>query len=294
MEYGLALGGGGTRGAAHVGVLKALWEEQLLPTAIAGTSAGSIAAGLYAAGMSLPDMCDSVNHLSRHGLSYLDLDCPGILKMIPQMVMHRNASLTGFIKGTKLLNYFCGLTGSCFLSDSNIKTVIPAVDLKSGNTVVFTNAKNPHPLDHVVWENRGKLCEILMASASVPTVFQPRDLFSYFLVDGGITNNLPTDLLTAAGESLVIAVDVGADYTALPHTSIFEIASHSLSIMERNLKDCTSQNEVLLLKPPLPETAGLLTFEYMSDCMEIGYTYTKQMAPQIRNTLALHQACNHL
>ncbi|MEG2700053.1 MAG: patatin-like phospholipase family protein, partial [Hungatella sp.] len=58
MSYGLALSGGGTRGAAHVGILKALEEANLLPNSIAGTSAGSIAAGLYASGMSITEMCD--------------------------------------------------------------------------------------------------------------------------------------------------------------------------------------------------------------------------------------------
>lgn len=56
MHYGLALSGGGTRGAAHVGVLKALEEAGLLPDAVAGTSAGSIAAGLYASGMQIHEM----------------------------------------------------------------------------------------------------------------------------------------------------------------------------------------------------------------------------------------------
>ena len=67
MSYGLALAGGGARGAAHAGVLLALKEANLLPEAIGGTSAGSIAAGLFACGMEPEEQCDLVHYLSNHG-----------------------------------------------------------------------------------------------------------------------------------------------------------------------------------------------------------------------------------
>lgn len=109
---------------------------------------------------------------------------------------------------------------------------------------------------------------------------------NYQLVDGGVTNNLPVDLLAAADEKRIIAVDLGDDYKKPANNSIFEVSLHSFSIMSRDLKDCLSQKELLLLKPSLPDEAGLLTFEYMTDCMEAGYQYTKKMIPRIKEVLS--------
>ncbi len=74
MGFGIALSGGGTRGAAHVGVLCALEEEGLRPTSVAGTSAGSIVAGLYALGMSGQEMKDRIYELARQGTKLIDPD----------------------------------------------------------------------------------------------------------------------------------------------------------------------------------------------------------------------------
>lgn len=110
MHYGLALSGGGTRGAAHVGVLKALEEARLLPDAVAGTSAGSIAAGLYASGMPVSEMEKAVRQLAAHGNDYLDPDYSGIMEFVPRLLTGRKISLQGYIKGDKLLSYLCELT----------------------------------------------------------------------------------------------------------------------------------------------------------------------------------------
>lgn len=285
MSYGLSLAGGGTRGAAHVGLLKALKEENLLPDAISGTSAGSIIAGLYAAGMDIDEMCEVIVYLSKHGKYLMDLDLKGLILLIPQMLAGRPASLTGLIKGNRLVRLFCGLVGDMEIGQVPMRLVIPAVDLKTGNTIVYTNSLSTRPMEHVVWERQGRLCEIIMASCSVPAVFQPRHLGNYCLVDGGVSSNLPVDLLIAAGVRNIVAADIGEDYETPHDTNIMEIASHSFSIMSRNLKDCMSSGERLLLKPQLPKGAGLLTFRYMADCMEAGYQYGKQHADKIRRIM---------
>lgn len=285
MNYGLALAGGGTRGAAHVGVLKALAEENLLPTSIAGTSAGSIVAGLYASGLCIDKIYEAVSYLTHHGLSYLDPDYLGLIQFIPQILLKKETSLTGLLKGNKMLHFLHGLVGDKTILDLPICTVIPAVDIKTGNTIAFTNFKSTSKIENVIWEKNGFLCDIMMASSSVPSVFCPRKINEYCLVDGGVTNNLPVDILIAAGEKKVIAVDIGVDYETPHDNSIMEIVSHSFSIMSRSLKDCMSSGEILLLNPPLPKDAGLLTFQLMEDCVEKGYQYTKKKIPEIKKRL---------
>ncbi len=291
LDYGLVFAGGGARGAAHVGVLLALEEERFLPDCAAGASAGAIVAGLYAAGLDLGTMKEAVLWLSKHGKSYLDPDIIQLIRLVPQIFMRGDLSLTGLLKGNRLMRFLCDLTENRSLEETVYKLLIPAVDIKSGNTIVFTNMiEGPLPSralhqEHTSWERSGTLCEIMMASASVPAVFQPRRMNGYCLVDGGVTNNLPVDLLIAAGKKRVIGVDIGADYKMSHDNSIIEISSHSFSIMSRELKDCRSSGEILMLKPPLKQGAGLLTFEQMEACMEDGYLYTKRQMPKIRRVL---------
>lgn len=289
--YALALSGGGTRGAAHVGALTALEEAGLLPNQAAGASAGGIVAGLYSAGVEIGQMRETVRWLSRHGNALLDPDVRGLFFFLPQLLAGKEVSLKGLLKGNRLSGFLWELTGGMELTQAPKGLLIPAVDLNSGDTVVFTNLFQkdiPYSAlhqEHVRWERTGLLSDIMTASASVPAVFSPRQMKGLCLVDGGVTNNLPVDLLIAAGVSRVLAVDTGAAYEPPPSASIMETASHSFSIMSRELKDCRSRGELLLLKPRLSPKAGLLTFGQMEQCMEEGYAYTKQMMPRIRRAL---------
>lgn len=293
VDYGLALAGGGVRGAAHVGVLMALEEEGILPKRIAGASAGSIVAGLYASGMEVKELRDEVLWLGKHGKWYLDPNVAGILMLIPQILTGRPVGLAGILKGNHLMEYLCDLTGRVRIEDAARGILIPAVDLISGDTVVYTNLFRERNLgvralrqEHVRWEGRGTLGEIMMASSSVPTVFSPRQIGKYRLVDGGVTNNLPVDLLIATGEDCVIAVDIGTEYEAPDDNSMIEVATHSFSIMSRELKNCRSSGERLLLKPRLKAGAGLLSFSCMEDCMEQGYHDTKEKMEKIKQVLS--------
>lgn len=292
MSYGLALAGGGTRGAAHAGVLLALKEENLLPDYIAGTSAGSIAAGCFASGMEPEDLCQMVSYLSKYGTDYLDPDIKGLLMLVPQFMLHRKVSLDGLLRGSRMTRYFGTITKNQTIEAISFPLLIPSVDLITGDTICFTNIKNknlirrPKPsAGELKWEYRGKLGDIMMASCSVPGVFRPMKIGGCCLVDGGVTNNLPVDLLIEAGVEKVVAVDIGSGYEMLEEECVFEILSHSFSIMSENLKECRSQGEIFLLRPQITNKAGLLTFAYMEECMEAAYSYTKKNSGRIRRTI---------
>lgn len=292
INYGLALAGGGTRGAAHVGVLTALEEAGLLPNRIAGTSAGSIAAGLYAAGMPIKEMREMVKWFDRHGKKMMDVDIPGLLFLLPELLFKKKTKLGGLMKGERLKQLLCDLTNGLEIQGNCRGVLIPTVDLYSGDTIVFTNLINEEKLpllasqqENVKWEKTGRICDIMMASSAVPGVFYPQKIKDYMLVDGGVTDNLPVNLLAATGEDTILAVDVGADYQKPYMDSVIETIFHSFTIMGRGLKNCRSMGEVMLLKPELNKKAGLLTFECMERCMEEGYKYTVRILPQIRKAI---------
>lgn len=290
MDYGLALGGGGTRGAAHVGVLLALKEEGVLPSSIAGTSAGSIVAGCFASGMEPEELWETVLYLQKYGRNYLDPEIAGLALLLPQILLRKTPYLSGLLKGRRLNRLLCTLTDKKVFEKLDFPVLIPAVDIKTGDTICFTNmkgqrAKKNHPFKGCVqWIEQGRLCDAMMASSSVPGVFSPFKMSGYILVDGGVTDNLPVNLMIAAGVKEVMAVDVGTNYEMPNDDCIFEIVSHSFSIMSGSLKECHSKGERLLLKPKITEKAGLLTFQHMEQCMEEAYFDTKKMADTIRKT----------
>lgn len=283
MALGLALAGGGIRGAAHVGVLLALEECGMKPDAVAGTSAGGIIAGLYAAGMSAERLRDLVLDISQTGAALADPDIAGILALAPGLLFRKCSACSGLLKGDRMENYLNEITGGIFMPELPIRTVIPAVDLCTGQTVAFTNTIFGTKIaPGVKWFTGARLCEAMRATSAIPAVFRPKFLADMCLVDGGVADVLPVDLLIAAGEPNVLAVDVSECYKMPERINLLEVASHSLSIMETRLRQCVTRGEKLLLNPDLPETSGVLNLPQMPECMEAGYRATLDAMPRIK------------
>lgn len=283
MSFGLALAGGGCRGAAHVGVITALSEYNLLPSSIAGTSAGGIVAGLFACGKSPKELQDIVVQLSKHGHGLIDPNIKGFVKAVGQLITKRPLTMSGLIKGDRLEKYLASITNFSNIKTMPIKTVITAVDINSGNTIAYTSQiPSTKPIDGLVWETNIPLYKAMRASASVPAVFCPKFLGPLCLVDGGVTDMLPVNVLMSAGEKNILAVDISETYLPPQHHNIMDITSHSLTIMSNKLMGLTSTGERLLLKPNLPEKANLFAFDQMVACMDAGYDAAIKMMPTIK------------
>jgi NTE family protein len=178
-RIGLALGGGGARGWAHIGVLKALTRAGIVPDVISGTSVGALVGGLHLAGR-----LDVLEGWSR-GLtkfkiaSYLDFRVGG-----------------GMIGGHRL---------SAVLREHLGKVTIEA--LPKPFTCVATDLLTGHE----VWLRKGDLVEMLRASFSLPGLFSPVEVDGRWLVDGALVNPLPVSVCRAMGAHVIIAVNLNAD-----------------------------------------------------------------------------------
>ncbi len=284
MDYAIALSGGGTRGAAHVGVMCALEEADILPRAVSGTSAGSIVAGLYASGMKPSRMRREIETLSKAGRTIVDVDYAGIVSSLVRFILHKSVTLPGFLKGDKLEAYLNELTGGVELSQLTMKTVITAVDLYSRKTIAYVNTLDDvQVFRNVIWRSDVRLSEAMRASCAVPAYFRPKMTDGMCLVDGGVTDVVPVDLLIAAGEQRVLGVDVSANYPLDRNANFIEISNQSLSVLMACLSEYRASGEKLMLIPKLPEAAGLLTFDQMLQCMDVGYEETKKSIPLIKS-----------
>jgi NTE family protein len=283
MSFGIALAGGGIRGAAHVGVLMALEESGMKPSSVAGTSAGGIIAGLYASGTSPRRLREIVLEMTKKGVLLADPDVLGILSIAPGLLKLRPCRCSGLLKGSLMEKYLDGVTGGREMRALSMRTVIPAVDLRTSQTIAFTNSLfGLQPVADVKWFTQARVSEAMRATSALPVVFKPKELDGMCLVDGGVADVLPVDLLVAAGEPNVLAVDVSANYKMPEHVDLLSVGSHSLGIMGTRLRQCMTHGEEFLLNPSLPDTNGVLNLSQMEECMEAGYASAKKVMPIIR------------
>jgi len=248
-SVGLVLSGGGAKGLAHIGVLKILDSLQIPVDYIAGTSMGGIIGGLYAIGYSGLE----IEKISRHSnwqelfsdspprefLSYLEKEDDSRFQATLGLEGFTPVQPSGFIQGQRISLKFSSLTLSAEYIKNFDDFFIPfrcvAADLISGKEVIL---------------KQGSLSKAMRATMSIPTIFSPVEWGDSLLVDGGVLNNLPVDIIREMGAEFVIAVDVG-DY----HNDRKELQSmlkvleqtFNLPLQERILKHQQMSN--LLIQP---------------------------------------------
>ncbi|MDJ0938236.1 MAG: patatin-like phospholipase family protein [Woeseiaceae bacterium] len=235
LRVGLVLGGGGARGAAHIGVLQELERLKVPVDAIAGTSMGAIVGGLYASGYSANDLVEIVSTMDWSGTL---ADSPNRADMsfrrkqddeqfpIPFEIGVKNGTLNlpqGVIQGHKLGLLLRELT--LHVSDVRDFDELPipfravASDIVSGEAFVM---------------GEGDLADAIRASMSVPAAFAPVTIGDRLLVDGGLVGNLPVDVIRTMDVDVVIAVDVEFPlYEKEDLGSVLAISEQMLTILIR-------------------------------------------------------------
>jgi NTE family protein len=208
---GLALGAGSARGLAHIGVLKVIEREKIPISVIAGTSAGSLIGGLFAAGKSTTELEDLIVDAD------LRLWTKVFLPTFPR---------GGLVDGKRISEFAATLIGNVEIEALPIRYAAVATDFISGEEVVI---------------RQGPLREAIRASTSLPGIFSPLWHNKHLLCDGGLVNPVPVDICRQLGADFVIAVNVN------PRQSIAatEIAVQSDSLAEQTKKGETLEEKLL-------------------------------------------------
>ncbi len=193
MNLGIALGGGGVRGLAHVPILQVLDDLQVRPALIAGTSMGAIVGALYASGMSAREIREVIaRRLILKNDTWRDVieKREDLLKWV--YAFKPDFSGSGLINAEGILNSLLNEIKVDSFEDLDIPLLVVAADYWSAEEVVF---------------HEGRLLPPIQASMAVPGVFSPVSIEGRILVDGGVVNLLPYDLLTSRAD-FIIAVNV--------------------------------------------------------------------------------------
>ena len=252
----LALGGGASKGFAHIGIIKVLKENNIPVKVVTGTSAGSIVGSLYASGMS-PDRLE----LEAEILGKTDL-------------VDLTLSSSGFIKGEKLQNYINYKVGNRSIQQFPIKFAAVATDFESGKAVAF---------------NRGNVGQAVRASASIPNVFQPTLIGGRRYVDGGLSQPVPVSAAKKQGANFIIAVDISARPVKNVNKSFFSYLDQTFNVMSIPLLQHELGQANVVIKPKVLEMGSIGGFDQKRRAIQLGEEAARAALPEIKRKLAAYQ-----
>jgi len=247
-ETGLALGGGAARGWAHIGVIRALRENNIRITHIAGTSIGAFV-GAFAATGRLDD-------LEREILAFDWKQGLGYFASVP--------SRTGMLNGRRITDFLGEHLGSINLTETRIPLRTVATDLRNGNEVVLHDCG---------------LIKAVRASIAVPGIFTPVEHNGRLLVDGGLVNPVPVNIVRQMGARHVVAVDLNrvSDDPNTPilkseDPNVLEIIGASANIIEAGLtRSRLAVDPPDVLVRPRLEHISFLEFNRGQEALQVGY-----------------------
>lgn len=292
MKIGLALSGGGIRGLAHAGVLKALEENNIKIDIIGGTSAGSMISTLYAIGYTPDEIyeCFEENYNKILGNNKFH-----IFNGIKSIICKKGIT-SGLKKGDKIEKIFNKLALEKNIDDiSKIKMpiVIPTVDILEAKEYIFTNyipiRKNtasigPDDERQTKYINHVSIGKAIRASSSFPAMFDLcTTIDKHTFIDGGTLDNVPTVEVRKQGADKVIAVKFGED-TIDENSNMIDIVMRTIDIMGNKIieKDLESSDFVLNIHT---DKVGLLEVDKMKKCFGSGYNAVNKNIDKIKQII---------
>jgi NTE family protein len=275
LKVGLALGSGGARGLTHLGVIDSLASAGIKIDFVAGASVGALVGAFLAAGK-LDELVSFIAPMTlKESLRLADIMFP----------------TSGLIEGKRIEQFLRDRLGAVRIEDLPIPFACVATDFYTGREVIL---------------NRGDLVRAVRASISIPGVFKPVPVDGTLLVDGGVVNPVPVQVVRDLGAEFIIAVDICPEITKkmtaerltidrgdkksgasresevkLPN--VFEIIMGSITIMESQIVDMRMKAERpdLVVKPRV-EDIGTFDFYRYREGVDRGITAAEQVMPRIR------------
>lgn len=266
MSFGIALGGGGARGLAHIGVLEVLEEHGIRPRCVAGTSIGAVVGALYCLQGSAHGLREKAGQMiSSDEFSDLKLD-KFYTRSDNIIARFRHDLFEKFYLGSLLFKrshsqyeatrrIFANMLGQKTFDDCAIGFVCNALDIQSGEEVVF---------------RRGPLAEAVWASCAIPGIFPPCAQGERLLVDGGVIDNIPIDPARRIGAASVLAVYLNKRpvFSGKPSTG-YHINQRSLAFMKYHLDQSALDAADLILEPAVSEFHWA-DFNSIDELVELG------------------------
>jgi len=252
-KVALVLSGGAARGLAHVGVLKS-WQEKKLPLdLIVGTSVGAIVGALYASGMDGAEIDRIIAGLNWNELIEF--------RVTPARILNLNS----IISSEKMGDWMFSHMGDKKFSDLKIPFLCVACDIRTGEKIVFRD---------------GDLIPAVRASSCIPGIFEPVEYRHRVLVDGGVVDNVPTDLALAEGADMIVASWTGGSRWLSDSRSIIAVLTQVISVSGTVLSRRQLEKADVVIEPDLRDVSPL-DLDKFAQTSEAGYDATVKKAGEI-------------
>ena len=266
-KIGLALGSGGARGLAHIGVLKSLEKHHIPIDYIAASSIGSIIGAYYATYQDSRKLENLVlSFTTKQGMGLFDFTIKG-----------------GIIKGEKTERFISEILENTHFHQLKIPLAVVATDFNTAESVVFTS---------------GNLTKAIRASIAVPAVYQPILYLDKLLADGGLSNPVPVTVASEMGADITIAVNLDQVYVENLLTEIpmlLRVPMQALTILRHNLAEQAITKADIIIAPQNKFRIGLVgwnNFFNKDRAMQIideGEKATDKMIPEIKKQIRIYQ-----
>ncbi|GHC53650.1 patatin-like phospholipase family protein [Ulvibacter litoralis] len=250
MKIGLVLSGGGARGAAHIGVIKALEEHNIFATHISGTSSGAIVGALYASGARWDEILDFFKHTTLFNTNKYAYNKPGFID---------TDKFYDDLKKYIPIDDFSALKKTLYIT---------ATDIIKGTLKIF---------------NKGQLIKPILASASFPGVFTPTQINGSYYIDGGTLNNFPIEPIQAHCDKII-----GVYVNPLKKISTKDL-KHSYTVVERAYKIKVASESLqkfsacdILISPEELNNFGTFDMNSVDAIFQLGYDTTNELLKKHR------------
>tara|TARA_B100000315_G_C14592441_1_gene596678 strand:+ start:809 stop:1717 length:909 start_codon:yes stop_codon:yes gene_type:complete len=285
MKTGLALAGGGARGAAHIGVLQVFKEEGIAIDAIAGSSAGAIVGAMYAASLDTDWVedrfrsflkSDVFNKMAVTRLRRNTVDSDSTIMQLgryvkDKLVMTIALSRKGIVDRDKLVDCIHYLLPVDRFSDLKLPLSVVATDLNTGNSIIHTS---------------GNLIEAVVQSCSIPGVVPPTQKNGQVVVDGGVYSPIPVEEVKKMGVQFIIGVDIArSGVETIIDYNIFELMARSEQVTSVRLSRALSEKADVVIRPEV-KGAHWSEFDKYDEFLESGKKSARESVSDIRNKMA--------
>lgn len=277
MKIGIALSGGGIRGIAHAGVLKALEDNGIKIDIIGGTSSGSMIAMLYASGYSPYNIYTLFKKYST------DIARINTKPIIKSYMLNKRITLKGLKTGNsveKIFDEVINRQGIYNISDIKMPVVVPTVDLINCKEYVFTNNPPKQEDKYITDISVGKA---IRASSSFTAVFSPCEYKDHAFIDGGALDNIPVEEVKKQGADIVIGVKFNSERIN-EDSNIMDMTMKTIDIMGEKISEENLKQADFVLNVYTDKT-GLLDTEKLDSCYKYGYNAVVENLDNIRKII---------
>lgn len=285
MKIGLCLSGGGVKGAAHIGALKALEEENIKIDCISGTSSGSIVSSLYAMGYTPNEI---YLLFKKFGKEISKVDILKIIKLIYGLIFKRKIIIEGLNSGNKLYKIVQEQASKKEIKqikDIKMPLIIPSVNLYNGEIYLFTSLENNRKYsDEYITLNNIEIGRAVQASCSYPGVFCPVNFKNKKLIDGGVRENTPWKELKELGADKIISIVFEKEEKTKKDVNMIDCIIKAMEIQSHELYNYKVDGLEYILKIKTDLTS-LLEIEKIDELYKEGYKQTKRKMGKIKSYL---------